>query len=855
MERDIKRSEPSLAVSAVIFFIVVALMGWLRFFVFPDQLVALTYVLPLLICLWHQDKRLLWSMAVVFGVMGSTKTLLLIPDLAHWEKLVQWLMQLTNITVAATVVHLVINLTKRLRRKSLDLEAANEELTAREQEILKQHEELQSQAEELLQQNEELQQQGEELQIQTEELRTTSELTSKREKVLNIILSSLKNVEDEPEMMACLCSSLVEIFEGACQAAAVVEKVGADLVIHASTGFDTITRRSWPFKSSFAAVVMEHDKTAYVDDLRARPDLIVPETVDDVRSSYRSVLSTPIRSGGRPIGALEVFSVVPQQWTSEQFQVIEWAAAQCSLVLEMMRTAEALKERSEHYRLALEGAGLGAWDYRFNRGTVYWDERCRNMWGIVEGEDISYEQAVARIHPDEQQAVHAAVTGAIEGTDNGVYNMEFRVVWPDRSVHWISSHGLVHFERAGSDRRAVRFIGVNADITERKRVEELLMEANRRKDEFLAMLGHELRNPLSTLVNGLTLLRMHGAEQRLPWIRESLERQTMQLTRLVDDLLEISRISRGKIKLQREKVPLVAIVDRSIEATSELIKAKEHTLDVSLPDEALWLYGDSARLQQIIANLLTNAAKYTNPGGSIRLEAKREDHRAIIKLKDNGVGIPHEEQGKIFEPFTQLNTSLDRSVGGLGIGLALVRRLAELHGGSVSVISDGPGKGSEFTVCLPLLKEPEEEKPLVQAQAIVEPQSGLRILVVEDFKDTADMLSMLLQDRGHRVSTAYDGISGLEQALAQRPDVILLDIGLPKLDGYAVAKKLREAGLTRTVIIAATGYGQEQDRAKSFEAGFDHHLVKPVTYEAMAPLLAACESRQLKEDSASADLL
>jgi two-component system CheB/CheR fusion protein len=381
---------------------------------------------------------------------------------------------------------------------------------------------------------------------------------------------------------------------------------------------------------------------------------------------------------------------------------------------------------------------------------------------------------------------------------------------------------------------------------ERERLEEALRqraealaEADRRKDEFLAMLAHELRNPLAPIRNALQIMRLRGVhDPALESARDIIERQVQHLTRLVEDLLDVSRITRGKVQLRKERVDLSATATLALEIARPLIEKRHHRLSVELAAGPLWLEADPVRLEQVISNLLNNAAKYTDPGGHITLTTAREGDEAVLRVRDTGIGISPEMQARIFDLFIQADRALDRSQGGLGIGLTLVRRLVELHGGTIHVASPGPGRGSEFSVRLPVVERPEE----AAAPASPPPATAgraKRVVVVDDNKDGAESLAMLLRFWGHDTVVAHDGRAALAMVAAEAPDVVLLDIGLPGMDGYQVARALRERLDSRPVLVALTGYGQDEDRRRSREAGFDHHLTKPVDPEALKGLLAA----------------
>jgi PAS domain S-box-containing protein/excisionase family DNA binding protein len=399
--------------------------------------------------------------------------------------------------------------------------------------------------------------------------------------------------------------------------------------------------------------------------------------------------------------------------------------------------------------------------------------------------------------------------------------------------------------------RTGRIIGASKiarDITDRKRAEEALQQADRRKDEFLATLAHELRNPLAPIRNSLQILRMTGdssaAVQRL---YEMIERQVAHMVRLVDDLLELSRISRGKIELRTGRVELSTIINHAVETSKPMIDAAKHQLSVALPPEPLVLEADAVRLAQVFANLLNNAAKYTLGGGKITVAARREANEVVVSVRDTGIGIPREMLPRIFDMFAQIKNELRRTQDGLGIGLSLVRTLVSMHGGTVEAESAGLGHGSQFTVRLPLAKIEPQEPKAEHRQSGPEPSlmPARRIVAVDDNRDAADSLGMLLKILGADVHVAYDGQSALEAIRICRPSVVLLDLGMPGMDGYEVARRIRQdPEASKVLLIALTGWGQEDDRRRSKEAGFDHHLIKPVELGALQALLASLDVKR-----------
>jgi PAS domain S-box-containing protein len=383
------------------------------------------------------------------------------------------------------------------------------------------------------------------------------------------------------------------------------------------------------------------------------------------------------------------------------------------------------------------------------------------------------------------------------------------------------------------------------DITERKRLEQELRrrlaelaEADRRKDEFLAMLVHELRNPLAALSSAVQVTALTGAQDQLDWCMDVINRQVKHLSRLIDDLLDVSRITRGKIQLRKARLDLAAVLKSAIELARPMIEARRHELMVDIAPGPLPTDGDRVRLEQVVTNLLTNAAKYTENGGHIWLSAQREDQAIVLKVRDDGMGIAPEQISGMFELFAQGDRSLARSEGGLGIGLTLARSLTELHGGRLTATSPGLGKGSEFEVRLPVAQPLPDATPGTKLRGEQDLPRGLRVLVIDDNVDMARGLARLLKLLNHAVWTAYDGPSGIDAARAHRPDVVLLDIGLPGMDGYQVAEQLRREDFGRNAhVIAVTGYGKAEDRLRAHTAGFDHFITKPVDYSTLLSLM------------------
>jgi signal transduction histidine kinase len=463
---------------------------------------------------------------------------------------------------------------------------------------------------------------------------------------------------------------------------------------------------------------------------------------------------------------------------------------------------------------------------------------------------------IIREHPRYQKtaiifvsAVHLSDTDRLMGYERGAVDYVSVPIVPELLRAKVSVFAELYRKRREAEeltrdleqRVAERTAALETAIARQTELTDQLRIADRRKDEFLALLAHELRNPLAPLRNAINILQLKESDDPdVLWCQGVIERQSVQLTRLVDDLLDVSRITLGKIKLRLQPLELASVVGRAVETSRPLIDAHRHALIVTLPDGPIRVEGDRARLTQVIANLLNNAAKYQNDGGTIALTVEREASVAVITVRDRGIGLTPDMLQEIFELFAQGERTLDRAQGGLGIGLSLVKTVVELHGGSVSAASDGPGRGSEFSIRLPcLLQELDGYRSRDDADESEVPDcAGLRILVVDDSRDAAESLSKLLRLGGHEVLIAHEGEHALHLAATQQPAVVLLDIGLPGMDGYEVCRRLRQSGLTRALVVAMTGYGLERDRQRSQESGFDTHLVKPVPPHELLKLMA-----------------
>jgi signal transduction histidine kinase len=505
-------------------------------------------------------------------------------------------------------------------------------------------------------------------------------------------------------------------------------------------------------------------------------------------------------------------------------------------LLRMRHAEEQARRDATRLRVALEAGQLGEWDLDLRINELVASPRCKLNFGRPADAPFTYADLLATIHPDDRTAVERAVRQAI--AERSEYDIEHRIVCVSGEVRWVLVRGLVV---GGFSRQ--RMIGVVLDVTERKRIEQAFRDADRRKDEFLALLAHELRNPLAPIRNGLQVMRLAASNpDAIAKSRDIMERQVRHMVRLIDDLLDISRISRNKMELRRARVLLTDVVAAAVETVQPVIDAAGHTLTLAIPSEPLYLDADLTRLAQVFSNLLTNSAKYTERGGQISLAAHHQGSEVVVSVRDTGIGIPAEALPTIFDMFSQVDRSIERSTGGLGIGLALVKGLVEMHGGVVTAHSGGLGKGSLFTVRLPGLESPAKHEHLIPADKTpIAGGAGRRILVADDSRDTAASMASLLAALGHEVRTVHDGIAAVQVAGEFRPEVIIMDVGMPRLNGYDACRLIREQlwGKDAT-IIALTGWAQDDDRRLSKEAGCDAHLIKPVFITDLVEILSRC---------------
>lgn len=548
----------------------------------------------------------------------------------------------------------------------------------------------------------------------------------------------------------------------------------------------------------------------------------------------------PLTRDGAVVAGLAVHSTVPRTWTACEIALFDETADRVWHTLGQLRTEAALRESEERSAFVRQSSGVGFWYCDLPFDTLLWDDLVKAHFHLPPDADVTIQTFYDRIHPEDREPTRRAIEQSI--ADRTPYVTDYRTVHPETgAITWVRAIGRTFYAADGTP---TRFDGVTLDVSEQKRAEAELREADRRKDEFLATLAHELRNPLAPIRNGLELMRLTDVDGRVEPVRSMMERQLGQMIRLVDDLLDVSRVTTGKLELRRERLELRTVIAAALETSQPIIEQAGHQLAVVLPDEPVFVDGDPVRLAQAVSNLLLNSAKYTPRGGHIRVSVAREGAVATVVVADDGIGIPPDMLETVFGLFARVDRTMERSTGGLGIGLSLVRQLVEMHGGTVTARSEGEGRGSAFTVRLPTLPAGGGMVALPHAETTERPESR-RILVADDNADAAESLAQWLGMQGHQVRIARDGLQAVELARSLRPDVILLDLAMPRLNGHDACRRIRaEPWAEGATLVAMTGLGQEEDRLRSLDTGFDHHLVKPVDLAALERLLASTVSRR-----------
>lgn len=544
-----------------------------------------------------------------------------------------------------------------------------------------------------------------------------------------------------------------------------------------------------------------------------------------------------------PDGTPAIWLSTKAPWRDEDGTILGLIGSSVDIT-DRKRMENALRVSEQRFALAMDVAQFGTWVWHMQSGDVHMDSRCRQIVGaITDDAVVTLDVLSQRIHTEDWPRVEAALQHALRPGSGGSYAEEFRWTHADGQVVWTMSRGQVLFEGDAPDARPLSMIGTLLDITERRRMVESLEQADRRKDEFLAMLAHELRNPLAPIGTAASLLEMAPVDEaRVRQIGGVITRQVVHMTELVDDLLDVSRVTRGLVEFAREPVDIRSVMDAAVEQVQPLIAARGHVLTTKFSDGAL-IIGDRHRLVQVVANLLNNAAKYTPASGQLQLSMQVQNEQVQLRVTDSGIGMDDALLPTVFELFAQGERTPDRSQGGLGIGLALVRSIVQQHGGAVAATSLGLNLGSTFTVTLPLAATDEVLVPA--PSATTRARTALKILVVDDNRDAAELLAILLDALGHDAEIAVDGAGAVAMVRADpRWDTFILDIGLPDMTGYELALQLKMAADCATYI-ALTGYDQSCDREMSKAAGFDHHLAKPADFGRLQQILNGIDSVKL----------
>jgi PAS domain S-box-containing protein len=576
-------------------------------------------------------------------------------------------------------------------------------------------------------------------------------------------------------------------------------------------------------------------RAAFEDGVRmAIDDVATDARLPDLRAEIlrlgiRSFVSLPLAGQqGRPSGLLSIYRRRAHRLSKRALELLDICRLQAEQAIESKRSQETLKRNEAGLRLALEAGKMGNFEWNIHTNEIHWSDNLEAIHGLPAGTFTgTFESFQSLIHRDDRQGVLESIQRTVDtGAD---YEAEFRSATPDGSTHWILGKGRVHREQG----RPLRMVGICMDITSRKRTEEALRESDRRKDEFLAMISHELRNPLFAITNASAVLESLATPDPISAkARGMIRRQTERLTCIVNDLLDVERLAAGKLVLNPVQLDLGELVEKCVARLASGHVLDRHVYEVRAA-RAL-VHGDGARLEQILTNLLTNAVKYTPAGGMVSIDVEADVQtiggQAVLRVRDTGVGIARDLLPRIFELFVQSERGLDRRDGGVGVGLAIVRLLVGAHGGSVEAHSDGADHGTEIVIRLPLV---QVAAATAKATAAAEPATARRrILVVDDNTDARQALVVLLELAGHELHEAADGLSGLASASSLLPDIVLADIGLPGIDGFEMARRIR-ARHAGPRLIALTGYDHPEQRRRGAEAGFDAYLIKPIEIEVL----------------------
>lgn len=576
-------------------------------------------------------------------------------------------------------------------------------------------------------------------------------------------------------------------------------------------------------------------RSAVIDDVSTDPLTDHPVARETyARMSIASLVCVPLVRGGVLIAVLVMCDSKPRRWDIEEARLLEQVAERTLFAVESARALLALRDSRDVLRLAMRTGRMGAWSRDLVTGAVWWSSELAELIGMA-ADDTNYDRSrlFSQVKPADHERMATVINAALREHRDYMVEIEFRHMRTGE-WRWMESRGHAQYNSEGTP---VMLYGLAVDITDRRRAVEALQEADRRKDEFLATLAHELRNPLAPISSGLHILRSSKDPAQSATALQIMERQVGQMVRLVDDLLDVARITTGKVEIRCEPLDLASAVNDAIETSASAL-ADRFTLQG--PESPIFVNADRTRLAQVFANLLNNSAKYSEPDQPITLVISRDGNDAVVTVRDTGMGIHPDMLPRVFEMFRQADSTGGRSRGGLGIGLSLVKRIVEMHGGTVTAQSAGMGLGSEFIVRLPALAQTHPALPKAQQDVINDGKTRRRVLVVDDNADAAESLTALLSLKGHDARMAHDGHEALQQAEQFHPDVVFLDIGMPTLDGHETAKIIRQQPWGKQmVLVALTGWGQTEDRRRSKDAGFNHHMVKPADPAAVEKLLAS----------------
>jgi PAS domain S-box-containing protein len=584
------------------------------------------------------------------------------------------------------------------------------------------------------------------------------------------------------------------------------------------------------------------------------------------REGIRSLAFVPLQCGPKLLGKFMLYYREPHAFSDGEIATARQIADLIAFALEHHRISAALdirlgveRELRQHaeneaaerqasesrLHLALEAGRMGAWDWDIASGRVSWSKELESIHGLEPGAFGGTLHAFQRdVHPADVERLQSAIAAALEAPEAD-YSLEYRIVREDGTCRWLAARGRVLVDSEG---RPIRMVGICCDTTDRKLAEDAVREADRRKDDFLATLAHELRNPLAQLRAGAAVIRMSSGDPGIVVEHCTImERQLQQVARLVDDLLDLSDLTHRGLRLEKRRIELGAVARTAVEQSRILIEQAGHELSVRLPEEHTFLEADPLRLGQVLSNLLSNAVKYTPRGGQIELVAERDGAGVRISVRDSGLGIPPNKLDAIFEMFAQLDRSLETGYKGLGIGLSLVKTLVQMHGGTIEAHSDGLGKGSVFSVWLPVTLETARSWSASMSHEVapgVRDTASCRVLLVDDNRDLVRSMARLIRILGHDIRVAFDGPEAIHIGSEFKPDVVLMDIGLPKLNGYEAARAIRSTPWgEKMTLVAVTGWGREIDMRRSHESGFDRHLTKPVEPDVLEALLNSSSRR------------